>query len=211
MGIIKKLFSSLIWGNLLAMVLVVVFAVVGAWYFLAIYTHHDEAIDVPNVVGHQQSDARYQLETMGLKATVVDSAYKKDQPAGCVLDQIPQSGQKVKSGREIFLTVNAGSSPTKPLPDIADNSSLREAQARLKAMGFKLGPVEYVEGDPDWVYGVRSGGRLVMSGERVPLDVPIVLEVGKGEEEELEDFDMLDGSTEDPAMELDDPTVISPE
>ena len=79
------------------------------------------------------------------------------------------------------------------LPDIADNSSLREAQAKLTAMGFKLGPVEYVSGDLDWVYGVKSQGRNVYAGERVPIDVPLVLQVGKDSGyEELDDFDNLD-------------------
>ena len=34
-------------------------------------------------------------------------------------------------------------------------------------MGFKLGPVELVPGDKDWVIGVKSRGRNVYAGERV--------------------------------------------
>lgn len=179
MGLRQKLFSPLVWGNLLAMILVIVLAIVGAWYFLSAYTHHGESIGVPNVVGHQENDARYLLESRGLKAIVVDSAYNKQQPAGCILEQIPGAGRKVKSGREVYLTINTERQPTMSLPDIADNSSLREAQAKLTAMGFKLGPVEYVAGDRDWVYGVKSRGRNVYAGERVPIDVPLVLQVGK--------------------------------
>lgn len=179
MGFKQKIFSPLVWGNLLAMLLVVIGIIIGAWYFLSAYTHHGERIDVPNIVGHQESDARYQLERIGLKAVVVDSAYNKQHPAGCILDQQPAPGRKVKSGREIYLTINSNRMPTMVLPDIADNSSLREAEARLTAMGFKLGPVEYVSGDLNWVYGVKSRGRNVYAGERVPIDVPLVLQVGK--------------------------------
>ena len=144
-----------------------------------------------------ESDARYQLEREGLVAVVTDSAYNKQLPAGCILEQQPAAGRKVKSGREILLTVNTERTPTMALPDIADNSSLREAQARLSAMGFKLGPVEYVAGDKDWVYGVKSRGRNVYSGERVPIDVPLVLQVGNDagydDLDDLEDVDDLPG------------------
>ena len=179
MEIRQKLLSPLVWGNLLAMLLVVIGLIVGAWYFLASYTHHGESIPVPDLIGHQESDARYRLEEVGLKAVVVDSAYNKQRPAGCILDQIPAAGHKVKSGREIYLTINSDQLPTMVLPDIADNSSLREAEAKLTAMGFKLGPVEYVAGDLNWVYGVKSRGRNVYAGERVPVEIPLVLQVGK--------------------------------
>ena len=190
MGFKQKLFSPLVWGNLLAMLLVVIAAIIGVWYFLSAYTHHGESIEVPNIVGHQESDARYRLEKIGLKAMVVDSAFNKQQPAGCVLDQLPAAGRRVKYGREIYLTINSGNTPTLALPDIAENSSLREAEARLTAMGFKLGPVEYVSGDLNWVYGVKSRGRNVYAGERVPLDIPLVLQVGK--DANGDDYDELD-------------------
>ena len=190
MGFKQKLFSPLVWGNLLAMLLVIVLLVVGTWYFLSAYTRHGESIDVPNVVGHQETDARYMLENLGLKAVVVDSAYNKLQPAGCILDQVPAQGRKVKYGREIYLTINTERTPTMAIPDLAGNSSLREAEAKLVAMGFRLGPVEYVEGeDQGWVTGIKSGGRIVYAGERVPVDVPLVLLVEKGER--LEDWDDL--------------------
>ena len=112
MGFKQKLFSPLVWGNLLAMLLVVIAAIIGVWYFLSAYTHHGESIEVPNIVGHQESDARYRLEKIGLKAMVVDSAFNKQQPAGCVLDQLPAAGRRVKYGREIYLTINSGNTPS---------------------------------------------------------------------------------------------------
>jgi len=179
------------------MFLVVVLIITGAWYFLSVYTRHGERIEVPQVVGHQEGDARYQLERLGLKALVVDSAYNKQKPAGCILEQTPAPGRKVKSGREIFLTINTERTPTMVLPDIADNSSLREAQAKLSAMGFKLGPVEYVSGDADWVYGVKCRGNNVYAGERVPIDVPLVLQVGKDSGNEFDEFEELESMPED--------------
>lgn len=201
----KKLTAPIVWGNLLAMLLVVILVILGVWKGMAIYTLHGESIEVPRVVGAQESDARYRLDAVGLLAVVVDSAYNKHEPAGCILEQQPAPGRKVKRGREIYLTINTERTPTMVLPDIADNSSLREAQARLTSMGFKLGPVEYVAGDRDWVYGVKCRGHNVYSGERVPIDVPLMLQVGNGKgyddlDDEVDDVDddfSADGGIDD--------------
>ena len=103
--------------------------------------------------------------------------------------QLPKGGSMVKSGREIYLTINSRESPSVSFPDIADNCSMREAQDRLQQLGFRLGPMELVPGDKDWVYGVKCRGRLVMTGERVPTDAMITLLVGSGQQEEFFDYD----------------------
>lgn len=210
MAFFKKLFSAYLWGNLLAMAAVAVLVLFLLWKGLALYTNHGETVDVPSLVGMQESDALYTLERLGLRGVVADSAFNKRKPTGCILDQLPAAGAKVKAGREIRLTINSAQTPTLPLPDVADNSSLREAQARLTAMGFKLGPVEYIPGDKDWVYGVKSRGRNVYSGERVPLDVPLILQVGntssiEAEEEMLDSLDDIDfGDIDDETIGIDD-------
>ena len=183
-------------GNLAAMFIVLIIVCIAVWKGLDIYTHHGESIVVPDVRGKQDSDARYVLAQVGLVGVVVDSAYNRQLPTGSIVDQTPHGGNEVKGGREIYLVVNAANSPTVMLPDISDNTSLREAQAKLRALGFKLGPVEYVTGDKDWVYGVKCRGRNVYAGERVPVDVPLVLQVGNTSYEEQE-LDAFDDSDED--------------
>lgn len=187
----KKLTSPIVWGNMLAMLLVVILLCLIVWKGMDSYTHHGERIEVPDLTGVQETDACFRLNQLGLQGIVVDSAYNKAYPPGSILEQTPASGRHVKSGRVVFLTINTERTPTMTLPDLADNSSLREAQAKLTAMGFKLGNVEYVSGDRDWVYGIKSRGRNVYAGEHVPIDVPLVLQVGQGGGE-MEDFDLDD-------------------
>lgn len=190
---IRKLFGPIIWGNLLVMVLLALALVVGLWFFLESYTHHGEKVPVPNVKGMLLEDASYALEEVGLVPSVTDSSYNKSLPPGTILEQQPVSGREVKSGREISLTINTNRTPTLVVPDIADNCSLREAEAKLRAQGFKIGPTEYVPGDKDWVLGVKCRGRNVLAGERVPLDAPLVLVVGNSvtgdEDDELAEGD----------------------
>ena len=188
-------------GNIAAMFIVLIIVSIAVWKGLDFYTHHGERIVVPDVRGKLESDAYYALSQLGLTGVVVDSAYNRQMPAGSVVDQTPHGGNEVKSGREIYLVVNAASTPTLTLPDIADNSSLREAQAKLTAIGFKLGPVEYVNGDRDWVYGVKCRDRNIYAGEQAPLDVPLVLQVGRGVSD-LEELVEEDGEEEEFVEEI---------
>lgn len=175
-----KLTSKIIWVNLLAMFLIIVAIAAGIWIGLERYTMHGVEITVPNVKGMRVYDARQTLERQGLVAVVTDSGYNKTLPSGTVLEQTPANNSQVKPGREIYLTINTTRTPTLPMPDIADNSSLREAEARLTAMGFKLSPCEYVDGERDWVYGVKYRGKNIFGGDRIPIDAELTLQVGSG-------------------------------
>ena len=202
----KKLFGPVVYWNLIAMALVSIALCIGLWVWMQQYTMHGENIEVPNVKGMTLNDATYALEELELVTVVVDSAYVRQQPAGVVLEQKPGFGSRVKSGREIYLTINQKQTPTNTIPDIAGNCSRREAEARLRALGFKIGPMEFVPGDPDWVIALKVNGREVYTGERVPSDAPVTLVIGNtdygsGEDEfgDSLDFNLepLDGYEEE--------------
>ena len=178
--IAKKIFSLGLWANLLAMVLVVVLLCFGVKYGIDLYTHHGEKIQVPNVRHKSFADAEHILDKLGLQIAISDTGYVKTLPPDCILEQSLVPGQVVKSGRTVYVVVNASSTPTLTIPDVIDNSSYREARARLTAMGFKVGDPEYVPGERDWVYGIKCKGRLVGTGQRVPVDAYIIIQVGDG-------------------------------
>ena len=191
----KKLFGPIVYWNLIMMVLVGIALCIGLWIWMTQYTMHGEGVDVPDVKGMMLGDAEYALDKLELVTVVIDSAYVREQPAGIVLEQTPGVGSRVKSGREIYLTINQKQTPTNTIPDIAGNCSRREAEARLRALGFKIGPMEFVPGDPDWVIALKVNGHEVYTGERVPCDVPVVLVVGNSsvESEDGDEWTMDDG------------------
>ena len=198
----KKVCNRFLLLNLLAMVVVVVLLCLGVGYGLDLYTHHGEGIEVPELKGMRYQKARLLLEEKGLNIVVSDSGYNKTLPADCILAQMPGHGQKVKEGHTIYVTVNSPSSPTFAIPDIVDNSSLREAEAKLTAMGFRLMPTQRVTGERDWVYGILCRGRRVCNGDRVPIDYPLTLMVGSGTYDESADVDYVDsGSSPDMSNE----------
>lgn len=176
-----KFLSKYLWGNLLAMALTVVLICVGVKYGLDIYTHHGEGVPVPNLTGMDFNRAADLLERNGLRIVVSDSGYNKRMPAECVLAQSPGEGTNVKQGHTIYVTVNSPSSPTVAIPDIIDNSSVREATAKLTALGFKLLEPQIVIGERDWVYGIVSRGRRLNAGDRISIEQPLTLLIGSGE------------------------------
>lgn len=181
-----KMTSRYLWGNILAMILVIALIIFLTLKGLDIYSRHGEEVTVPRLKGMTYDEARKSLEAVGLVCVVADSGYVPRYAAGTVLDQGIEPGMKVKAGREVSLTVNASSPPTIVMLDLADNSSLREAQSRLEALGFKLTPPEYINGEKEWVYGVKSNGKNVVAGTRVSVTSVLTLVVGNG----LTDDDM---------------------
>lgn len=196
--IFGKLFSSYLCFHLLAMAAVVVVLVVGVGVGLSIYTKHGVGVPVPDLKGMDYTKAERLLRQDGLHIIVGDSGYVKTMPANCILAQNPDYGTKVKEGRVVYVTVNSASSPTIEIPDIVDNSSFREAEAKLKALGFKLQPAKMVEGEKDWVYGILCRGRRVDNGDRVSIDLPLTLMVGKGMNDDLDEgLDDMEGVNEE--------------
>ena len=187
-----KFVSAYLWGNLLAMFLVIVALAIGVKYGLAWYTRHGEGIEVPKIEGMSYADARLMIDEMGLNIIVSDSGYNKRLAADCVLAQNPGPGMKVKTGHTIYVTVNSPSSPSFAIPDVVDNSSYREAEAKLTALGFKLLPPQYVPGEKDWVYGILCKGRRVSTGDHVSIEAPLTLMIGSGEYDSDEDVDYIE-------------------
>ena len=176
-----KFCSKFLIGNLIAMILVIFALLLGVNYGLDWYTHHGEEIKVPNIEGMGIEKARAMLEEKGLIVVVTDSGYNKRLPADCVLNQNPGPGLTVKSGHTIYVIVNSSSSPTLAIPDVVDNCSYREAEAKLVSLGFKVLPPQYVTGEKDWVYGISCNGRKVPVGERISIEQPLTLLIGSGQ------------------------------
>ena len=187
---IKEFFSfktnKYFWVNILVMIVAVVLIVFGVMKWLDVYTRHGEAVVVPDVKGMTVDEASKMFRNHGLVCVVSDSNYVKNMAAGIVLDVNPGIGQKVKEGRTIYLTINTLSIPLRAVPDVADNSSLRQAEARILASGFKLNDIQYVPGEKDWVYGVKYRERMLAIGDKVPMGATLTLMVGDGNREVLE-------------------------
>ncbi len=184
----RKITSPLIWGNLLAMLLVVVGLFLGLHWWLSVYTNHGDSVEVPDLYGMDLSTASERLNAEGLTLLVADSAYNKKLPAGSIMVQQPVMGAKVKVGRVIYVTINSLTLSKVEIPDLIDNSSYREARAKLQAMGFRVGEPRLIEGEKDWVYGIQHEGHNLIAGDQVARESLLTLVIGSGVSTEEEDM-----------------------
>ena len=91
-------------------------------------------VEVPKLVGQQQSDAEAQLDKLGLTSDV--SEQETTQPPGTVMEQDPPAGTRVDKGATVALTV-AKARPE--VPDVTtDHPTEDEATATLEDAGFKV-------------------------------------------------------------------------
>ena len=194
------------WLNLIAMIVVIVAVALGTLQWLDNYTRHGEAVVVPDVKGMNLRLAENELDKQSLKAIIIDSSYVKGIPPGAILEQNPSGGSKVKQGRTVYLTINTDSAPKVSIPDIMDNSSLRQAEAKLRALGFKVTEPEYISGEKDWVYSVKYRGRMLKAGEKIPREAVLTLSVGNGNDTMPEDSTLTEESrtTEDNKAAIDE-------
>lgn len=173
------------WGHLLkvlginlGLLIVVVIALVwalSAW--LGTYTRHDERIEVPDLTGIESEEAALYLENMGLNAMVIDSVYTDARP-GSVIEQLPTAGIPVKKGRMIYLTINAKSVRMIRMVDVREWSS-RQAQTRLRELGFVIDSVKQVASEfDDLVLSVTAKGSEVVPGKEYPFHTRLVMRIG---------------------------------
>ena len=191
----KKFLSLFLWGNILAMVIIVVLLALGLRYGLDLYTRHGQTVEVPNVVKKTFNDAEDIFDQLHLTVVVSDTDYVKTLPPNTVLEQSPSAGDIVKPGRIVYLKINAPSTPKRALPDVIDNSSMRDAQSKLTAMGFLLGEVEYIPGEREWVYGIKCAGKQLSSGDKVSVEDQLILQVGDGRRNLTDSVTYVDSGT----------------
>lgn len=169
---------------LLANLLLAIFSLILFIYlsllFLKIYTHHKQAIDVPNCKGLLHKEYVSATRKKNLHYQVIDSMYIPDAKPGSVIEQYPEAGSKVKQHRTIYLTIASNTPEKVAIPKVTD-VGLREAQSRLENVGFKVGTVIYRPSEfNNLVLEQRLQNRLVPKGEMIPKGTAIDLVVGKG-------------------------------
>ena len=195
----KKFASWHLWLNLLGMAAFVVLVLVGLKWWLLKYTHHGEAIEVPDLYGKNYLEAKDAVAELGLRIEVNDSTYIKEMPAGSIVVQSPAKNLNVKEGRIIYVTINSLTIPRVRIPDLVDNCGYREAIARLQALDLRVLPPKLIDGEKDWVYGVKLDGRDLHTGDMVARESQIVLVIGNGSwddagEEDYFELPPLDGN-----------------
>jgi beta-lactam-binding protein with PASTA domain len=148
---------------------------------LRVYTRHGQTMKVPDVRGKKYDEATDLLDKNHLDYEIMDSAYMPDKPALSIIEQNPRPETVVKSGRTVYLTVNATSAPQAEVPDLVGKSSYKYARIQLEGMGFKVAePVYKPDPHRDALLGMLVDGKPLKQGTRVPKGSTITLILGQG-------------------------------
>lgn len=167
-------------ANILAMIIIALALVLITFRWINKYTLHGQYIEVPDLSGMFEEEAGKALAAQGLKYEVSEYKYNKMIVECGVIEQKPKPGSYVKQGRKVYLTLNSGKEPLRAVPDVADNSSIRAAESKLRAAGFKLTRTIYVDGDLDWVYEIRYQGQKIEAGTELPEGSTLTIVAGNG-------------------------------
>ncbi|MDX9728480.1 MAG: PASTA domain-containing protein [Bacteroidales bacterium] len=199
MSVKEFLKSRLFWKQVgLAMVIgVAIILLLIIW--LNIYTRHGQSRPTPEIRGLTISEAEHVTGKNRMKLQVIDSVYTTVVPRGCIAEQIPAPGHRVKKGRTIKATINAFNPEMVSVPDLV-GLPRRQALSIIETAGLQIGQLNYVPDlTVDFVLRQTIHGREVSPGDSVQKGMVIDLVLGRGLSSQRTPLPRLTGSTLDQA------------
>ncbi len=171
----KKFFSHL--GIAFAVGIILILAVL---LWLRIYTHHGQAITVPDLTALTTDEVGDVTTSRQLRYEVIDSVFSNELPRGTVLKQNPKANSRVKKDRKIFLTMNAINPEMVSMPALVGLSN-RQSRLALQNAGLILGDISY---QPDYarnnVLQQMHNGSVINEGTEISKGTVIDLVLGMG-------------------------------
>jgi eukaryotic-like serine/threonine-protein kinase len=174
--ILSKVFIK----NLGFAIVIVVGVIMMLLIWLNFYTRHGQARPVPDFIGLTMEQTAKLAKKSRLKYQIIDSVYTTIVPSGCVAEQNPKPGFKVKKWRNIVLTINAFNPEMVAIPNLVD-LPIRQALALIESSGLKMGEPKY---KPDLSVNIvleqLYNGKKIIEGDSVQKGSVIDLVLGKG-------------------------------
>ncbi len=123
--------------------LLIILVIVGVVFLVraALYpgSHPPSTVEVPNLKGLSEQEARQRIEERGLVVGRIDQEHDEAEPVGKVTDQYPPPGETVPAGSKVDLVINLGKEVVSVINVVGE--TVPRAQALLEAAGLSLGEV----------------------------------------------------------------------
>ena len=172
--------SKVFLKNLGSAVLIVVGVVMLLLIWMNFYTRHGQARPVPDFTGHTMKQTDSLAKKNRLRYQVIDSVYTTFVPRGCVAEQNPKPGFKVKKWRNIVLIINAFNPEMVAMPNLVD-LPIRQAIALVESSGLEMGQLRYKPDlSIDIVLEQVYNGKKVAENDSLQKGSVIDLVLGKG-------------------------------
>jgi len=177
-GFIEKLLHSWLFRQSIMLIGAFLGFILLVSLFLRFFTHHGEALVMPDYVGEYLEIAERDAKSRSFQMHVIDSVFIVGKNGGLILSQNPLFGEKVKRKRKIYVTV------TKSKPDEIASSRLPvlygksyERKSRELKNGFdlfsKVVGYKYDSGPENYILAVIYEGDTIISGKDKNMDVMI--------------------------------------
>jgi eukaryotic-like serine/threonine-protein kinase len=180
MSIKNFVFSKTFLKNLGLAVVIIVGLIMVLLIWLNFYTRHGQSRPVPQFVGLTMDQTIRQAKKSKVRFQIIDSVYTSEVPRGCIAEQNPKAGFKVKKWRNIMLTINAFNPEMVAMPNLV-NLPKRQALALIESAGLEIGTPRYI---PDISFDVvlkqLFNGREIQEGDSIQKGSVIDLVLGKG-------------------------------
>ena len=147
---------------------------------LNIYTRHGQARPVPNFVGLTMDQTIKLAKQSKLRYQIIDSIYSTEVQRGCIAEQNPKPGFKVKKWRNIILTINAFHPEMVAMPNLI-NLPKRQAILIAESSGLEIGLLKYrPDLSTDMVIDQEYNGKKIIDGDSIQKGSVVDLVLGKG-------------------------------
>jgi len=162
---------------------VLILILIMSFYSINLYTHHGEAVSVPDLTGIQFEQAKNIANGKDFSLEISDSVHFQDKEKGTIVSQEPIANSKVKAGRTIYVVINGFDAEKVPMPDLT-GISIRQATSDAELFGLKIGKLSYVPDISTTVLKQKLNGKIIEPNKMVTKGSVIDLIVGKGESNE---------------------------
>jgi beta-lactam-binding protein with PASTA domain len=180
MSLKNFILSKVFLKNLGISIIVVVGVVMMLLVWMNFYTRHGQARPVPDFSGLTMEQTAKLAKKSRLRYQVIDSIYSTIVLRGCVAEQNPKPGFKVKKWRNIVLTINAFHPEMVAMPNLIDLPK-RQAILLIESSGLEIGLLRYKPDlSIDVVIDQLYNGKKIAEGDSLQKGSVIDLVLGKG-------------------------------
>ena len=138
----------------------------------------EKMIDVPGLVGQSKRSAEIKIQQLGLKIDTIYVEYNPDYPKGTVAWQFPKSGDQIRKGFGLQITISEGLPPDFYQVPQLFGLSLNNAKRKLDNSRLKLGKVTYQQNEDLVPYTVLdqsiSPGTVLSKSSQINVIVSVL-------------------------------------
>jgi len=180
MSLTNFIFSRLFARNLGVAIAIFVGGIIILLIWLNFYTRHGQARPIPDFFGLNVEETQKLAKKHKLNYQIIDSVYTNLVPKGCIAEQNPKSGFKVKKWRNVILVINAFNPEMVAMPNLI-NLPKRQAMLIVESAGLEIGVLKYKPDlSIDVVLEQQIDGKNIRVGDSILKGAVVDLVLGRG-------------------------------